>query len=155
MNSSLAIVMPPPNSKSSTTPTPTEEIPPHLQQVLVPMDLRKAAIQSSAIASLCRLRMGDFVAELDDDLNKLTAACMTLGAAGEITIKIKIKPDGHKRIAISDTTNVKPPKAKAGTTAMFATPDGQMLAQDPDQAEFGFAGRVIPMEPTQARQVIP
>lgn len=140
---------------SKATPTTAEEIPPHLQQVLVPVDLRLAAIQSGGIASLCRMRGGDFAAEFDSQLSKVTAACMTTGGAGELTIKIKIKPDGHKRIAITDAITVKEPKTKAGSTAMFATPDGQMLPYDPDQQELPFAGRVIDFGSTTARQVMP
>lgn len=91
------------------------------QTVEVPEDIRQSAITSPAIASLCRLRGGDFIEELDDDLRKAVADSMMLGKKSEITIKLKIAPDGHKRVSVSDIVTVKLPKPDAGSTALFAT----------------------------------
>jgi hypothetical protein len=121
------------------------------QYVQVPSDLQKAAITSGAVAALCRIGNGDFIAGLTDDLQEVTKACITLGEKGSVTIKLAFSAGGMKKLVIKPSTAVKAPKEKTEESILFATSDGQLLTRDPDQPELNL--RVIDRDTRNIREV--
>lgn len=81
------------------------------------------------------LRFGTLGDELTKELRKLTESCADTGRAGELTIKIKLKPGKGGQLEVIDDYSVKLPKPERGTTLMFATPDGNLTRNDPRQLE--------------------
>lgn len=132
---------------------PTLEPKPGFQFVEVPDDIQKAAITSQAVSTLCRLDGGDSIAGLDDDMRELTAACLTLGKKGKITITIDVEPAGVGRLAWALKCSAKIPKPDSKKQVLFATATGQVLARDPAQPDLPGL-RVVDVRPiTPAREV--
>lgn len=74
--------------------------------------------------------------EATDALNDLVHASTETGKAGEVVIRIKMKPIGGKAGQMELETDVKSklPQAPRGKTILFATPDNNLSRQDPRQA---------------------
>ncbi len=82
-----------------------------------------------------QVRFGALSDELTEKINALTIACSETNKAGEITLKIKIKPGKAGQMEISDIVNVKMPEYARETTLMFATPEGGLQREDPRQGK--------------------
>ena len=80
-----------------------------------------------------QIRYGALSDELTEKMNALTVACSETNKAGEITLKIKMKPGKAGQMEISDIVSVKMPEYARETTLMFATPDGGLQREDPRQ----------------------
>ena len=139
-NRTSPAMKPAPTHEASVVALPTNMVnlpapEPGFAYVQVPADLQKAAITSGAVAALCRIGGGDFIAELDDDLREVAKACLTLGEKGSITIKLAFSAGGMKKLNIQPTVTAKAPKEKTESSILFATLDGQLVSRDPDQPE--------------------
>lgn len=86
----------------------------------------------SFLATIADLRAGRTQDELTEELGRLVQAVADTGKAGELTIKLKIKPaakDSHL-IHIADEIIVKAPKMDRASTLMFAS-EGSLTLDDP------------------------
>lgn len=99
-------------------------------------DTYSPAIAPKTFAQLLdALRFGTLGDELDKDMKKLVEACTSTGRAGELTLKVKLKPGKGGQLEVIDDYAVKMPKAEKGTTLMYATPEGNLTRNDPRQLE--------------------
>lgn len=92
--------------------------------------------------TLRAIRFGELQNELTEQMNTLTKACTESGRAGELVLKIKLKPGKSGQLELVDDLNVRMPKKERGTSIFFATPEGNLQREDPRQ-----------MEMTELRQV--
>lgn len=73
--------------------------------------------------------------ELADALNELVAAVIEENKAGTLTFTVAIKPMGKSDgFDVSAEIKTKPPKKTPGSSVFFATPDNNLVRQDPRQA---------------------
>lgn len=84
-----------------------------------------------------QLRSGKTQDELSKAVNSLVHACRNTGKAGELSLKIKIKPDKGDtgQYFILDEVKVKEPIFDRGQTLLFGTPEGNLQRTDPAQGE--------------------
>jgi len=85
--------------------------------------------------TLRQIRFGELQEELSEQLNALTKRCTETGRAGELVLKIKLKPGKGGQVEILDDLNVKLPKLERGTSIFFATPEGNLQREDPRQMD--------------------
>lgn len=79
-------------------------------------------------------RSGATQVELADALNKLVGAVIDEGKAGSMTFIVSLKPVGKSGgLEVSAEVKVKPPKPTAGVSIFFATPENNLVRQDPRQ----------------------
>ena len=72
--------------------------------------------------------------QLSDKLQELVEAVTAEGKKGELVIKIAIKPMGKgDGLEVTAETSLKPPKETPGAAIFFATPDNNLVRQDPRQ----------------------
>lgn len=83
------------------------------------------------------LRSGKTIKEASEALGDLVQACRETGKLGEITIKLKIKPDRGDtgQYFIEDQITTKVPEHPRGQTIMFGSPDNNLTRTDPRQQE--------------------
>lgn len=122
-----------------------------IQTIEVPSDLRPSAVASPAIIALCRLEGGGFIEELGAALLETAAAAYNLTKKGEVTIKLKFSPNGARKMGITAAISKKVPQEERADTTLFVTPDGQLLAHDPDQQRMDL--RVVKTHDVQARVI--
>lgn len=123
-----------------------------LQTIEVPADLRLAAITNPAIIALCRLEGGGLIEELGEALLEVVKASYNLTKKGELTLHLKIAPNGARKMGITAAIKKKVPQEERADTTLFTTPDGQLLAHDPDQVRMDL--RVVKTHDVAARRVI-
>ena len=89
---------------------------------------------------------GSTHSDLSEKLQELVAAVSEEGKVGKLTITISIKPLGKKDgLEVSVEAKTSPPKPTAGVTIFFASPENNLVRQDPRQTalelrEIGPAG---------------
>ena len=73
--------------------------------------------------------------DLSDALQELVAAVVSEGRAGKMTITIAVKPMGRESGAldVSAETKVTAPKPAPGSSVFFASPENNLVRQDPRQ----------------------
>jgi hypothetical protein len=81
------------------------------------------------------MRYGETLDELSEEFNKLVQSVESTGRAGEMTFQIKLKPSTAGAIELTDLIKVKLPAPQKGTSLFFATPEGNLLRNDPRQAD--------------------
>jgi hypothetical protein len=87
-------------------------------------------------ATVAQLNNGRTQQELSEALNELVQACRDTNKVGEITLKIKVRPDGASgQYFLEDQMNVTLPKFDRAKTLFFGTPEGNLQRTDPAQAE--------------------
>jgi hypothetical protein len=118
-------------SDSITLPSP----PKSHRYLAVPEDIRPTAINSEAIIGFCRIDQGDMVAEIDERLQELNIACLTLGKKGKFTLCITLTPAGQSQIEIDYDVSIKAPKCKKHPSLLFISEKGQLLSRNPNQME--------------------
>ena len=123
-----------------------------VQSIDVPSDLALSAIQSPAIAALCRLEGGSLMEEYNDTLRQTVEAAYNLNKGAEITLKLKFKPGGKNRMEIIPSVSAKIPKEERSPTSMFVAPGGQLTPYDPEQTRLPL--KVMKFTDTPARRVI-
>lgn len=85
------------------------------------------------VDTLRQIRYGQLQEELAEALNELTQKCTATGKVGELTLKIKLKPNVAGQVEVLDDLNVKTPKPERGSSIFFATPEGNLQREDPRQ----------------------
>lgn len=81
------------------------------------------------------MRFGETLEELSEEFNKLVQAVENTGRPGELVISIKLKPSTAGAIELTDLIKTKLPAPKKGTSLFFATPEGNLVRNDPRQRE--------------------
>lgn len=83
---------------------------------------------------LQQLDYGSLEQDATDTLQDLVHACTETGKAGELTIKLKIKPVGNTgQMELDADVTAKVPTHTRGKTLMFATPDNNLQREFPHQ----------------------
>jgi len=85
--------------------------------------------------TIAHLRCGATQAELSEALNECVTRARETGSAASLTLTLKIEPDGDGTYRIGDKFASKLPSMKRGSTIMYGTPDGNLLREDPRQAQ--------------------
>lgn len=98
------------------------------------------------------LRYGTLNDDLTSALNDLVKICDNTGKAGELTLKLKLKPGKGGQMEIIDELIVKAPKEEKGTSIFFATPEGNLTREDPRQLNIEGL-RSLDMETGELRRV--
>ena len=81
---------------------------------------------------------GDLIPVLDhagEEFSKLINAVTQTGKAGSITMKIDIKPSTAGALAVKATVGTKVPKGLPPESLLWATPEGNLIAEDPRQTK--------------------
>ena len=87
-------------------------------------------------ATVAQLRNGQTQIEASEMLNELVLACRETNKVGELTLKIKVRPDGASgQYFLEDQVTINAPKPERGKTLFFGTPEGNLSRQDPNQKE--------------------
>lgn len=73
--------------------------------------------------------------ELGEAMSDAVRACLAHGKQAEVTVKLKITPQNisHGTVKIAHDVTTKLPKEKREGGIVFATPDGNIQANDPAQ----------------------
>lgn len=94
----------------------------------------------SAIATLCELRQGRTVAELDEALSTLVEAVRHTNKPGRLTLALVVKPFSKGRtedevqvLSLEDAIAVKLPQLEKGATVFYADAQGALARNDPRQ----------------------
>jgi len=103
--------------------------------------------------TVSQLRNGRTQDELSEKLNEVVNACRETGKMGEITLKIKVKPDkgANGQYFLEDAITAKAPQADRGQTIMFGTPEGNLQRNDPRQAEMEL--RKVSDQPSETKVI--
>jgi hypothetical protein len=87
-------------------------------------------------ATVAQLNNGRTQQELSEALSELVQACRDTNKVGEITLKIKVRPDGASgQYFLEDQMNVTLPKFDRAKTLFFGTPEGNLQRTDPAQGD--------------------
>lgn len=87
---------------------------------------------------------GGTVEEIRDHLRKVTQAVHLNGGAGSVTIKLNVKRSGKKnerQLSVADSVTSTLPKVLKDDTIFFATDDGGLTRNNPDQLSLIDGGR--------------
>lgn len=91
--------------------------------------------------TLRELRSGRTLEDLAEELAAVVQAVRNTGKAGELTLKLKIKPPGKggaTYLTIEDSVSTKLPKLDHADSVFFFTKDGGLSRHDPEQGELQF-----------------
>lgn len=102
---------------------------------------------------LKKIGHGEMLECIAEDLRQMEQAINGTGKAAELTIKIKIEPNGGAKRVVTFEDKVKLPRTPASNTYLFATAAGQYVENDPDE-------RQLPLENVTAiddskRKILP
>lgn len=81
---------------------------------------------------------GDLVPAMDlagEKFSELVNAVTANNKAGTLTLKIAVKPSTAGALAVKAEVNINKPKGLPAESLLWATPDGNLLAEDPRQAK--------------------
>ena len=95
--------------------------------------------------TLRKIRRGVLINELTEQMQDVVKAVEDTGKSGEITIKLTIKKFSRMNaIDITDKVTVKLPQDQPESTMMFATPEGNLVTEDPRQQKLPLSAVNIP-----------
>ena len=78
------------------------------------------------------------IGRADSALKETVQAVMEHNKPGEVTIKIKFKPEGHRQMTVGvDVTN-KAPRPSVPTSVFFGDTRGRLHRSDPGQSSLSF-----------------
>lgn len=92
--------------------------------------------------TLREIRRGEILDDAATELAKAVRAVDETGKAAKLTIELTIKPAAKipGTYVISDKVRAKLPELPVGETILFGTPEGNLQARDPRQAELVLKG---------------
>lgn len=73
--------------------------------------------------------------QLNDSLAEVVQAVIAQRKPGEITLSVKVNPNGETAVSIVPVIKVKVPEAARAVTTFFADEHGNLLRRDPRQRE--------------------
>lgn len=87
--------------------------------------------------TLRSLGHGTFIDDASDALNKLVTAVDETGRAGKLTLTLSIKKAtrGSGAMVVQDEIKLSLPKPDSRETMLFATPEGNLVTEDPRQQQ--------------------
>lgn len=91
----------------------------------------------SFVDTMREVRAGQVLDDLDAKLQELVQAVQSTGGAGELTLKISVKPmkGSTEACVVADDIKLKTPQIKSAGTVMFPTPEGNLSRKHPRQEE--------------------
>lgn len=84
---------------------------------------------------LGNLEGGIVFEQLNDDLAEVVQAVLKHRKEGEMTVAIKVKPNGEHAVTVTAGIKTKAPQAAKAVTTFFADEHGNLLRRDPRQQE--------------------
>lgn len=95
---------------------------------------------------LRQIRQGLFVDDASEEMAALVNQVTEQRKAGKLTIEITVKPAGAKSAALIVTgkCTAKSPQSAPDETLMFATPEGNLLTEDPRQQKLDLKVAAVP-----------
>jgi len=93
---------------------------------------------------------GDLLPIMDvagDKFSELINAVAAHNKAGTLTLKIAIKPSTAGAMAVKAEVSITKPKGLPAESLLWATPDGNLMAEDPRQLKFDL--KVVNPEPVR------
>lgn len=123
--------------KSTATDT---EAPPTLP-------LKLASRHYEIVNLLALLGHGEALDCLQEDIRDAEKAVSEVGKAAEVSLKIKIAPNGNGKRILTYETKVKKPVLPSSSTYAFVTPQGQFVENDPEQGELALKVVSIQQQP--------
>jgi len=75
-----------------------------------------------------------------EKLAELIAAVTSHGKAGSFTMKLDIKPSTAGALAVRGDVKITKPKGLPPETLLWATPDGNLMSEDPRQTKLELRG---------------
>jgi hypothetical protein len=73
--------------------------------------------------------------QLNNHLKAVSKAVMDTNGVGEVTLKLKIKPNGNGGVTITDEIKTKVPELARGVSMFFTDDEGNLLQRDPRQGD--------------------
>ena len=101
------------------------------------------------------LRDGRVHAELSQQLSELINKVQETGKAGELTLKLKIKPATRgnvDKIMIADSVTTTLPKPERGEDVFFLTEDNELSRNHPRQASLELR-EVVTTQPKELKEI--
>lgn len=98
---------------------------------------------------------GDLVPVLDhagDKFAELVRAIGSTGKAGSLTLKIDVKPSTAGALAVKANVNTKLPKGLPPESLLWATPEGNLIAEDPRQNKLDL--KPVAVEPARELKTV-
>lgn len=83
---------------------------------------------------------------------ELIKAVSSTNKAGTLTLKIDVKPSTAGALAVKGDCNAKMPKGMPAESLLWATPDGNLLSEDPKQIRLPLRAAEAPAAPTELKQ---
>ncbi len=80
-------------------------------------------------------RRGELLAEGDKKLAELVEAMRSVGAGGDLTIKLRFKMNKAGQFECTPEVTMKKPARALGVGIFFANDDGQLTRRDPNQMD--------------------
>jgi len=79
------------------------------------------------------MRFGALQEELSEKLHECVSHAQYINKGTELTLKIKIKPNGSGQVELKDSVTQNLPQEEKGSTFMFSTPEGNLTQNAPTQ----------------------
>lgn len=109
--------------------------------------------------TLRSLGSGTFIDEASDALNKLVTAVDETGRAGKLTLTLSVKKAsrGSGAMVVMDEIKLALPKQDSRETMLFATPEGNLVTEDPRQQKLELKSVPAAVDPaiTELKTVSP
>lgn len=83
--------------------------------------------------TLGEVENGALLRDLSEEVHNIVHAVLETRKAGGLTIKLKFTPTGRGSIEVAATYDANVPEHDRPSTTFFATPDGTLLRNDPNQ----------------------
>ena len=101
---------------------------------------------NSFLATLQRHRGGALLAEASNHLAALVSAVHATGKPGSVTIRLDVRPAtrGHSAVVLKDKIAPTLPAIEAEESFWFATEQGALMKDDPNQKNLAFAPVAVP-----------
>ena len=90
---------------------------------------------------------GSFLAKASEELMELVRLVNETDKAGSLTLTITVKPASSGAMTISGKSTLKKPPEAPMETLLFATPDGNLVADNPNQKKLDL--KVVPLKKVQ------
>lgn len=113
-------------------------------------------LNENLIAVRIETEDGDLVPIMDAagaKFNELINAVTSHQKAGTLTLKIAVKPSTAGALAVKADVSITKPKGLPPESLLWATPDGNLIAEDPRQTKLEL--RPVTPEPTRELKTAP
>lgn len=98
---------------------------------------------------------GDLVSLLDHAGEQFSELIKAIGAnnkAGSLTLKVDVKPSTAGALAVKASVSIKKPKGLPPESLLWATPEGNLMADDPRQMKMEL--KTVAVEPTRELKTV-